>query len=136
MEEKLGNKIEKYTSGALFHCHPFFKDNPKALRLILNKDEFEACNPLGSSRGKHKLLAVYFSVGNIDQYHLSSLSSIHLALLCEYPNNGKYGMDQILKPILDDVNTLETEGIRVTTCEGKEHLWKGGLAFICGVSIL
>lgn len=132
MEETIGDHIDKYSAGAMFHSHPIFKDNPKALRIILYADEFEVCNPLGGAKGTHKVLGVYFSVGNIEQHHLSSLSSIHLALLCEYPNVVHYKHDRVLRPLIRDLKKLETEGITVVTRGGKEYSWKGGLAFICG----
>ena len=35
LNEKVGNHLEKYTSGALFKTHPIFKDKAGALRIIL-----------------------------------------------------------------------------------------------------
>lgn len=37
-----------YTDGTHFKNHPFFRDNPDALRLHFYEDEFEVVNPLGS----------------------------------------------------------------------------------------
>lgn len=46
-----------FTDGAAFKDNAFFQTNQNALKLILYQDSFEVCNPLGSSKKKHKILA-------------------------------------------------------------------------------
>lgn len=48
-------KLADYCDGTIFSTHPLFKAKQTALQICLYYDDVEVCNPLGSSRGKHKL---------------------------------------------------------------------------------
>lgn len=124
--------LSKYCDGIDFQTHPVFKDKPHALRLHLYLDELEICNPLGGAKGKHKITVVYFLVGNLEMHHLSSTRSIHLALIAEYNSICKYGYGKALRPLIDDLKTLQTEGIRVVGEGGEETLWYGSVAVVSG----
>lgn len=69
-----------YTS---FHDGSHFKENrflsgeEFRISLLLNCDDFEICNPLGTSRKKHKVTGVYWVLADIpallrSHYHLFS----------------------------------------------------------------
>lgn len=125
--ERDPNYLSDYTDGTHFKTHPFFKDNPDALRLHFYEDEFEVVNPLGAKRGKHKLCAFYYTVGNINGKHRSKLNHIHLALLVRYTYVKTCGLQTILKPLINDLKKLETEGIKVKV-NGTEKTIHAGLA--------
>ena len=72
------------------------------IRIHLYSDELELCNPLGNKRN-NKLSAFYFLVGNLETKYWSSLTNIHLALLCNYDIVKRFGYDDVLKPLLDDI---------------------------------
>lgn len=76
-------------------------------------DDFEVCNPLGTSRKKHKLFAVYWILSNLPPGSRSSLSSIYLALLCKGEDLKHYGHEKVLEPLLRDLSILEKDGIFV-----------------------
>lgn len=57
--------MKDYTDGDQFKSREL--SSLSTLRLHFYIDEFEIVNPLGSKRGKHKLTAVYFKLGNIDK---------------------------------------------------------------------
>lgn len=59
-------------------------------------DDFEMCNPLGTSRKKHKICGIYWTLSNLPPGCHSSLSSIYLSLL---------------EPLLRDLAILESQGI-------------------------
>ncbi|CAN7986746.1 unnamed protein product [Ixodes hexagonus] len=83
------------------------------LFLVLYSDEVEIVNPLGSKRGVHKILVVYFSVLNIHARYRSQLRAIHVALVVQYKLVDKHGIDAILKPLVADVSALSTTGFTV-----------------------
>lgn len=61
----------------------FFNENEllskqESISLILYIDEFEICNPLGTSRRKHKMCGLYWILGNLPPGCNSALSSIYL----------------------------------------------------------
>lgn len=49
--ERLGDLCD----GTYFSSHTLFQAKPQSLQVYLYYDDVEVCNPLGSSRGKHKL---------------------------------------------------------------------------------
>ncbi|RXN21976.1 zinc finger protein [Labeo rohita] len=72
--------MKDYTDGEQFKsCELSCLSN---LRLHFYIDEFEIVNPLGSKRGKHKLTAVYFKLGNIDKKYTSKLENIYQREYC------------------------------------------------------
>ena len=48
----------------------------------------------------------YFMLGNINPCMCSKLKGIQLVALCKQKMIKKYGMNKILKPIVDDIKTL------------------------------
>lgn len=88
--------------------------NVEELRISLRLyvDDFETCNPLGTSRKKHKLCGVYWTLGNLPPGS-HSLSSIYLAILCKSVDVKIYGYDKVLEPLLQDLKTLEDHGVYV-----------------------
>lgn len=81
--------------------------------MILYIDDFEICNPLGTSRKKHKVTAVYWVLADIPATLRSTLCSIYLAILCKANNINKYGYPKVLEPLLKDLKCLEDDGIFV-----------------------
>lgn len=80
--------------------------------MILYVDDFEICNPLGTSRKKPKIVALYWILGNLPPDFQSLLSSIHLAALINSNNVKVY--DKVLEPLTSDLITLEQNGVFVS----------------------
>ena len=74
-------------------------------------DDFEVCNPLGTSRKKHKLCAIYWVIANLPVRDRSSLCTIYLAALCKSQDVKTFGYSPILQPLLRDLKLLENQGI-------------------------
>ena len=124
--------IEDYCDGIRFKTHPIFASDPCALQIIAFFDELELCNPLGTHVKKHKLAIVLFTLGNIHPKYRSSLQAIHLAIAATVPLVERYGIDEILKPFVKDLNILAAEGVRVVTQPGVERTFYGGLLLCLG----
>ena len=105
--------LSDYTDGEAFLTHQFFSANPNAIRIHGYADEFEVCNPLGSSRLKHKLTGLYYIIGNAGPQNTSSLRSIHLAVLVRSAFVKKYGLVKILARFLADIQSFECNGISI-----------------------
>jgi len=106
--------VDQYSSfqdGEYHKNNPFFSGEDLRISLCLYIDDFEICNPLGTSRKKHKLCAVYFILGNLPPGSSSVLSSIYLALLCKSDHVKAYGYKKIFEPLLHDIVTLEQQGL-------------------------
>ncbi len=104
-------KYESFRDGQFFKDNHFLSEGE--LRVLLNfyVDDFEICNPLGTSRKKHKICGVYWTLSNLPPGCHSSLSSIYLALLCRSDDVRKYGYEKVLEPLLRDLAILESQGI-------------------------
>lgn len=81
--------------------------------MCLYIDDFEICNPFGTSRKKHKLCSVYWVLGNLPPGSHSALSSIYLALLCKSNDVKTFGYQEIFQPLLHDLVTLEQKGVYI-----------------------
>lgn len=93
--------------GSLYKENTFFNVQDPRVVLSFYVDDFEVCNPLGTSRRKHKLCAVYWILANLPPGSHSSLSSIYLSVLCKSEDVKTYGFNKVLEPLLEDLKTLE-----------------------------
>ncbi|KAM7310696.1 uncharacterized protein ISCGN_007604 [Ixodes scapularis] len=99
--------------------------------ILLYSDEVEICNPLGAKRGVHKLLAVYFTLLNLHARHRSQLRSIFLVLLARYEDVQEYGLDVILRPLLNDLKELHSCGVMFIS-RGETHNAHVFVFCVCG----
>lgn len=95
-----------------------------SLCITLYIDDFEICNPLSTSRKKHKVCGVYWVLSNLPRRYKSLLSSIYPALLCKTEHVNIYGYDSVLGPLIKDIKCLETVGVFVEklACNVKETI--------------
>ena len=125
-------KLLDYNDGLNFRSNSFFSENKNALQIILYQDAFEIVNPIGSAKKKHKLLAVYYSLGNLNSCARSSVDSIQLVLLCnenEFKKMGNDGPSVVFKPLLRDLKELESDGIDLGQQYGVQ---KGSVVYMVG----
>lgn len=127
--------MEDFCDGKRFKSHPVFSNDPYALQII---DELELCNPLGTHVKKHKLAIVLFTLGNIHPKYRSSLRLIHLVIAATVPVVEKHGINEILKPFIEDLNALAAEGISVVHLS--EHLkvlfWHGWVIILVAIQLV
>ena len=68
-------------------------------------DEIQLCNPIGSYN--HKVVQVYFSLGNIPAKFRSRYHSINLLSIFYNEQVEAFGLDELLKPIVEEIKKLE-----------------------------
>ncbi|XP_056305506.1 uncharacterized protein LOC130217424 [Danio aesculapii] len=119
---------EDFCDGSYFKNHPLFSTNKFALQIQLYF-EFECANPLGSKKGIHKIGCLYFILRNLAPKVNSALMNIHLVSLFHAQDVKKYGIDEILKPLIRDLKILETVGVAVPFADQPV---RGTLALITG----
>lgn len=115
------------TDGWAIKSNAMFSSDPDSLKVMLFQDAFEVANPLGSAKTKHKVLAVYFTLGNFHPHQRSTVDQIQLALLCVEKDCKYFGMDKIFNKLVSDLCELEERGI---SFNGK--IYKGTVACIMG----
>lgn len=91
----------------------FWLENKNGLKLILYQDSFEICNPLGSSKKKHKILGIYMTVANLNPWQRSKVDQIQLVALCYERDIKHFGFTKIFKVIVEDIKYLEIKGLDV-----------------------
>lgn len=112
--ESLPGQYKTTFDGSYFKENPLLTGEDQTISLGLYIDDFEVCNPLGTSRKKHKLCAIYWVIANLPVKYRSSLSSIYLALLCKSVDTKTFGFDRLVEPLLRDLQLLENEGIYIS----------------------
>lgn len=84
-----------------------------AISIGLYVDEFEVCNPLGTSRKKHKITAIYWVLSDLPAKYRSTLSNIYLAVLSNSNDATKFGFEPVVEPLLKELCTLENQGFYI-----------------------
>lgn len=93
--------------------------SPLSLSIILYQDSFEVANPLGSGKKKHKILAVYLTLGEILPHNRSCTDQMQYQLIFEL---------KIFSPLVADLKDIEELGFE--TNDGSSL--KGALIAISG----
>lgn len=105
-----GKQYRSFRDGLHFLNNEFLVGEDLKISLCLYIDDFEVCNPLGTSRKKHKLCCVYWVIGNLPPGSHSAISSIYLALMCKSDDLKTFGYQKIFEPLLQDLVVLEKKG--------------------------
>ena len=95
----------RYEDGSNYTSSPLFQRQPRALQIMLYMDEVQMCNPIGSYN--HKLVYVYFSLGNLPYKYRSKLEFIHLLSIFYFEQTGFFSLNTMLKPIVEEMKRLE-----------------------------
>ncbi|KAI7811590.1 hypothetical protein IRJ41_002398 [Triplophysa rosa] len=82
--------------------------------LLLYNDDCEKVNPLDSKTSIHKLGFIYFTLKCLPPECLSSLNFHFLLAVYKSEDAKTYGIDAVLKSVVDDINDLETAHFKGT----------------------
>jgi hypothetical protein len=121
--------LKDFDDGSVYKADVFVKTTPDCINLLLYQDEFELVNPLGSAKGKHKMFAVYYTVGNLHANRRSKIDGLQLALLCKHKDLVKFGIQKVLDPLMLDLQVLQTKGINLG---GTFGIRKARVMFVLG----
>ena len=105
----------KYQDGLKYKTSEFFRNHPRALRIVLYLDEVQVCNPLGSKT--HKLVFVYFTLLNLPPSFRSSLKSIYLVAIFYAEQVADYDINEILRHFCEELSKLEN-GVNLLLIRG------------------
>lgn len=95
----------RFEDGSNYKSSPLFQRQPTALQIMLYMDEVQMCNPLGSYN--HKLVYVYFSLGNLPYIYRSKLELIHLVSIFYFEHTSFFSLNTMLRPIVEELKRLE-----------------------------
>ena len=106
--------MRDFHDGEFCRGHVFFS-NSRNIALLLYVDDCEIANPLGSKAGMHKIGVVYCTILNIPLKFRSSLCNCYLVGLYNSGDVKTYGFDPILRPLVEDIEELERDGLHIDT---------------------
>lgn len=119
--------LRDFMDGNIAKNNILFIQFNNAIKLILYQDSFEVVNPLGSAKRKHKILAVYVTLGNIYPCNRSKIDQMQLVLLVRDVDFKHFGHEAVFCRLISDLKKIEEEGVLV---DG-EYI-KGTIAMILG----
>lgn len=125
--------------GSKYRNDVWWKDHVDSMHVKLYCDEVEMCDGLGSkANGQQKLLMIYCSLTDIDPIHQPSLLYYFLLAIARSDDLKRYGMNKILKPIVEDLKKLEesVDGPGNTYIQGGLYASQGdnpAQHFMCGL---
>ena len=106
------SQLASFRDGKYFKLNEFHANEEFSISLILHVDDFEICNPLGTSRKEiYIFTAVYWVLANAPPELRSQLTSTYVALLCKANDIKKVVYETVLETLLKDLTTLEREGV-------------------------
>lgn len=97
--------------GTAYAENKYFQENKDALTIEIYSDAVELANPLGASRGRHKIVNVYFSLAELPKAIRSKTENKFLVLSVRNLHLKTY-RQEIYKPLLEDLKKLE-DGVSV-----------------------
>ncbi len=118
------------SDGTLVQNHPVLQEHPHALQLVGYYDEVEVCNPLGAKTKVHKMGIVFFTIANLHPKYRSMLKAINLVAVANTTVVDEFGIDKVLQPMVDELNTLATSGVDIAWKSGQEVLHCALVAFL------
>lgn len=98
--------LTDYSDGTVFKLHNIFRES-NFIKIFLYQDSFETVNPLGSAKKKHKILAVYYTLGNFYPWNRSKTDNMQLVILCKQKHFDYFGHKSVFKRLVDDIKLLE-----------------------------
>ncbi|KAG9277980.1 hypothetical protein AMEX_G5760 [Astyanax mexicanus] len=127
-QEDNPGQFRSFRDGQYFKDNKLFGAQETSISIGLYIDDFEVCNPLGTSRKIHKITAVYWVVLNLPAKLRSTLPLIQLAALGKSVDGKQFGYDAFLYPLIKDIKSLETVGVFV---EVLDKFVKGTVFCVC-----
>ncbi len=101
----------------------FVEQNGGVLVFQIYSDEVELANPLGSKKGKHKVVLFYWTLLNLPPLWRSKLKCIQLLGVINAKLLKQCGSQSFLKPFIDQLRAFQN-GIELTV-RGETRKWFG-----------
>lgn len=90
------------------------KERTLILPLLVYFDDFEVLNPIGSKSGLYKIGGVYTKLMCLPKIIESQLLYTYSAVLFFTGDRKNFGDKQVFTPLIDELNYLQDEGIKVS----------------------
>jgi hypothetical protein len=122
------NEFSYFENGSAFNENTLFKLDRTAIQFHLYLDDASITADKGNRSKKNKLMFIYFALGNLGNRYRSTFKSINLLSIIRTETVTRFGLNVLLRPIVDDLKKLE-EGV-LMTIRGKQVTVRGTLAAV------
>lgn len=99
--------LHDFSDGLFVRNHTLFSTDDNALQLLIYYDDVNIANPMTNK--VHPVGLFYYQLVNINSVYRGKLKSIHLFAICKKQYIKEFGLDEILKPLVDDLKELGSE---------------------------
>lgn len=124
--------LTSFISGDAFRSMFSHIKGSRVLLIHLYNDEFEVVNPIGAHRGKHKMNATYFTLGNLPSKFRSSLQQIHLVNIVKHKAVKDEGYAVAFAPLTQELQELYTDGFTTSLPGGHTEKFHAVLCTVSG----
>lgn len=111
---------ERFCCGRNYKNSEFFQSHKNNIQIQIYFDDVQLTSPLETK--PHSISAIYFFVRNVPPNFTSKLDNIYLVALCDSKIVKTNGCNTILKHFVDDIKTLETEGLEIDDEENRNKI--------------
>ena len=105
-QQRKSDALQDLFDGDFCKTHPLLLKEV-SIPIVIYQDDCETVNPLGSKTAVHRLGCI--------EHLLSSLQSHFLLAVYKSLDAKTYGLDTVLRPIVEEIQCLERDGITVDT---------------------
>lgn len=107
--------FKDFCCGHIYKRNELFRHHPESIQIQIFTDGFEMCQALKSKANLHSQVSFYFTIRNLPPQFAFNLQNIHLVALCNANDLKSPHTDynNIWKVIVDDLYSLESEGIEI-----------------------
>ena len=106
------DSIEEIRDGRIIQNLTYLKKNPDAYIGLLYSDAVEITSPLAAGKGRHKILQMFWTIGDVPKKFRSKIDQIQICVIVKEHLIKKYGYSKIYEPLIEEMSLLE-HGIKV-----------------------
>ena len=110
--QRADDKIRDIKDGSVYRTNSYFNKNPEAYTALLYSDGVEMRNPLGAAKGTYKIVAVYYTISEIEKSQRSQIDRLQLVMVFKEKLLKTYSMKTLFNPFIEDLKRLEV-GVEV-----------------------
>ena len=113
ISEESQDIIRDVKDASAYKNNEYWKENPTALVLGLYSDAVELVSPIGSGKGKQKIVQLFWTVYDVPKHLRSTVDRIQLGMVFKEKLLKKYSQATIFNRLIEDLKTLETVGVEI-----------------------
>ena len=112
--EKDPEYLYDYNDGEIFKSKIATNNAHKFnIKIEVHGDDIKVAQKSCLSYNRHKILCIFFTINNLNYTNRSKRKDIYLTIICRRDFVNLIGLDEVLAPLIDDINYLNINGIDI-----------------------